>query len=57
MDEALVLACKKLIVLGQSAGFSADDLLTLLLNGMTVDDLLDYLQQRLIEQGPKNWVM
>jgi len=48
MDEALVLACKKLVVAGGPVGFSVDDLLTLLLNGMTVDKLLEIIQQRLI---------
>jgi hypothetical protein len=60
MDEALVLACNKLVVVGGAVGFSVDDLLTLLLNGMTVDKLLDIIQQRLIrmaEAYPTNWVM
>jgi hypothetical protein len=48
MDEAFILACKKLVVIGGAAGFSVDDMLTLLLNGMTVDQLLDVIQQRLI---------
>ena len=48
MDEALVLACKKLVVAGGAVGFSVDDLLTLLLNGMTVDKLLEIIQRRLI---------
>jgi len=59
MDEAFVLACKKLVVVGGAVGFSVDDLLTLLLNGMTVDKLLDTIQQRLIrmaEAYPTNWV-
>jgi hypothetical protein len=47
MDEALVNACKKLVLLGNQAGFSADDMLTLLLNGMTVDQLLAIIQNRI----------
>jgi hypothetical protein len=47
MDEAFVLACKKLVVIGGAVGFSVDDMLTLLLNGMTVDQLLDVIQRRL----------
>jgi hypothetical protein len=39
MDEAFVLACKKLVILGGRAGFTIDDMLDLLLNGMTVDQL------------------
>jgi len=59
MDEAFVLACKKLVVVGSAVGFSVDDLLTFLLNGMTVDKLLDIVQQRLIRMAdayPTNWV-
>jgi uncharacterized protein YfaQ (DUF2300 family) len=59
MDEAFVLACKKLVVVGSAVGFSVDDLLTFLLNGMTVDKLLDIIQQRLIRMAdayPTNWV-
>jgi hypothetical protein len=48
MDEAFVLACKKLVVIGGAVGLSVDDMLTLLLNGMTVDQLLDVIQRRLI---------
>jgi hypothetical protein len=44
MDEAFILACKKLVVVGGAVGFSVDDMLTLLLNGMTVDHLLDVIQ-------------
>lgn len=47
MDEALVDACKKLVLLGNQAGFSADDMLTLLLNGTTVDQLLAIVRKRI----------
>ena len=47
MDEALLAACKKLVVFGGVAGFSMSDMLTLLLNGMTVDQLLDIIGQRI----------
>ena len=60
MDEAFVLACKKLVVIGGAVGFSVDDILTLLLNGMTVDQLLDVIQKRLIGMAtpcPANWIM
>jgi len=60
MDEALVLACKKLVVVGGAVGFSVDDLLTLLLNGMTVDKLLDIIQQRLMAMATpfaSRWAM
>jgi len=60
MDEAFVLACKKLVVIGGAVGFSVDDVLTLLLNGMTVDQLLNVTQQRLIGMAvpcATNWIM
>jgi hypothetical protein len=60
MDEAFVLACKKLVILGGRAGFTIDDMLNLLLNGMTVDQLLDVIQKRLIGMAtplPARWVM
>lgn len=47
MDEALVNACKKLDLLGNQAGFSADDMLRLLLNGTTVDQLLAIVRKRI----------
>jgi hypothetical protein len=60
MDERLVAACKKLVVIGGVVGFSIDDLLTLLLNGTSVDQLLDLIQMRLMgmaEQGVSRWFM
>jgi len=57
MDEAFVLACKKLVILGGAVGFSASDMLDLLLNGTTVDQLLDILQKRLVEMTAPQWVM
>lgn len=47
MDEALFNACKQLVLLGNQAGFSVDEMLTLLLNGMTVDQLLAIIQKRI----------
>jgi len=41
-------------------GLSVDDLLTLLLNGTSVDQLLDLIQERLdriMEPIPSRWVM
>ena len=57
MDEAFLLACKKLVVLGGVVGFSAGEMLDLLLNGTTVDQLLDMLQKRLTEKTTGQWVM
>ena len=60
MDERLVAECKKLVVVGGVVGFSVDDLLILLLNGTSVDQLLDLIQQRLVrmtEPIPSRWVM
>jgi uncharacterized protein YfaQ (DUF2300 family) len=60
MDERLVAACKKLVVMGGVVGLSVDDLLTLLLNGTSVDQLLDLIQERLdriMEPIPSRWVM
>jgi hypothetical protein len=57
MDEAFVLACKKLVVLGSVVGFSAGEMLDLLLNGTTVDQLLDILQKRLMEMTTPQWIM
>jgi hypothetical protein len=60
MDEAFVLACKKLVVLGSAVGFNAGDMLDLLLSGTTVDQLLDILQKRFIEMTtpcPSQWIM
>lgn len=59
MDEAFVAACKKLIVFGSVAGFSMDDMLTLLLNGMTVDQLLEIIGQRItaMDAGSQRWRM
>ena len=60
MDERLVAACKKLVVMGGVVGFSVDDLRTLLLNGTSVDQLLDLIQQRLVrmtEPIPPRWVI
>ena len=60
MDEAFLLACKKLVVIGGAVGFSIDDMLTLLLNGMTVEELLNRIEQRLMgmaEPMPSRWVM
>jgi hypothetical protein len=60
MDERLVAACKKLVVMGGVVGFSVDDLRTLLLNGTSVDQLLDLIQQRLVrmtEPIPSRWVI
>jgi hypothetical protein len=59
MDEAFLLACKKLVVFGGVAGFSMDDMLTLLLNGMTVDQLLDIIGQRIaaMTDTPSRWTM
>jgi hypothetical protein len=60
MDERLVAECKKLVVVGGVVGFSVDDLLTLLLNGTSVDQLWDLIQQRLVrmtEPIPSRWVM
>jgi hypothetical protein len=59
MDEAFVLACKNLVVFGGVVGFSAGEMLNLLLNGTTVDQLLDILQKRLMEMttGLSQWIM
>jgi hypothetical protein len=57
MDEAFLLACKKLVVLGGVVGFSAGEMLDLLLNGTTVDQLLDILQKRLMEMTVPQWIM
>lgn len=57
MDEAFVLACKKLVILGGVVGFSAGEMLDLLLNGTTVDQLLDILQKRLMEMTTPQWIM
>jgi hypothetical protein len=57
MDEAFVLACKKLIVLGGVVEFSAGEMLDLLLNGTTVDQRLDILQKRLMEMTVPQWIM
>jgi len=60
MDERLVASYKKLVVMGGVVGFSVDDLLTLLLNGTSVDQLLDLIQQRLVrmtEPIPSRWVI
>jgi hypothetical protein len=43
MDEAFVKACEKLVLFGGLAGLSMDDMLTLLLNGMNVEQLLDII--------------
>lgn len=51
MDEALVNACKTLVLLGNQAGFSVDDMLTLLLNGMSVDQLLAIIQKRIAKNA------
>jgi hypothetical protein len=53
----LFLACKKLVVLGGVVGSSAGEMLYLLLNGTTVDQLLDMLQKRLIEKTTAHWIM
>ena len=58
MDEALVLACKKLVVIGGAAGPSVDDMLEVLLSGTTVEQLFHVIAQRLIEMPtPANWIM
>jgi hypothetical protein len=57
MDESFILACKKLVVLGGVVGSSAGEMLYLLLNGTTVDQLLDMLQKRLIEKTTAHWIM
>jgi hypothetical protein len=59
MDEAFLAACKKLVVFGGVAGFSMDDMLTLLLNGMTVDQLLDIIGKRMTAMGAATppWTM
>ena len=57
MDEAFVLACKKLVVLGGVVEFSAGEMLDLLLNGTTVDQRLDILQKRLMEMTVPQWIM
>ena len=57
MDEAFVLACKKLVVLGGVVEFSAGEMLDLLLNGTTVDQILDILQKRLMEMTVPQWIM
>ena len=52
MDEAFVLACKKLVVIGGAVGFSMDDMLDMLLvDRLTVEQILDIIQQRLIGMG------
>lgn len=60
MDEAFVLACKKLVVMGDAAGFTVDDILERLLNGITVEQLLAIIEGRLMgmaEPGASKWVM
>jgi len=59
MDEAFIRACKKLVVFGGVAGFSMNDMLTLLLNGMTVEQLLDIISQRITAMAdtPRRWTM
>ena len=59
MDEAFLSACKKLVVFGGIAGFSMDHMLTLLLNGTTVDQLLDMIAQRItaIDVATPHWTM
>ena len=59
MDEAFLLACKKLVLFGGAAGFSMDDMLTLLLNGVTVEQLLDIIAQRItaMATAPPHWIM
>lgn len=59
MDEAFLAACKKLVFFGGVAGFSMNDMLTLLLNGMTVEHLLDIIGQRItaMADGPSRWTM
>ena len=53
MDEAFVLACKKLVVIGGAVGFSINDILDMLLvDRLTVDQLLDIIQQRLVGMEP-----
>ena len=47
MDETFITACKKLVLMGGAAGFSMDDMLTLLRNGMTVEQLLDIIGHRI----------
>jgi hypothetical protein len=59
MDEAFLLACKKLVLFGGVEGFSMDDMLTLLLNGMTVDQLLEIIGKRItaMTDTPSRWTM
>jgi len=59
MDESLVRACKKLVLFGGAAGFSMDEMLTLLLNGMTVEQLLAIIEQRITAMNATSprWTM
>ena len=43
--------------MGGVVGFSSGDMLDLLLNGTTVDQLLDILQKRLMEMMTPQWIM
>ena len=59
MDETFITACKKLVLMGGAAGFSMDDMLTLLLSGMTVEQLLDIIGQRIsaMAAASSRWTM
>jgi hypothetical protein len=60
MHEAFVLTVQETCCNRRRRRFSVDDILTLLLNGMTVDQRLDVIQKRLIGMAtpcPANWII
>ncbi len=62
MEASTVASFYKLAVAGQQAGFSLEDMISLLNAGLTVETLLDLIERRLTNAEPKKpcsakWVM
>ena len=53
-NQVLGVAVEKLAKAGERAGLSVRDLITLLDSGMTMEQLLDYLQAKLSNRSVEN---
>jgi hypothetical protein len=62
MEPSIVVSFYKLAVAGEQAGFSLEDMISLLDAGLTVETLLDLIERRLTNAEPMKpcstrWVM